>query len=250
MNLKNKVIVITGATGGIGEKISMEFASKGATLALVGRNSERLDDLRTRALSSGSLNVTTYEADLSEIKSVFELSERIRKDFDNIDVLINCAGIGIYKPVEEVAYEEWQNSLAIGVTAPYFLSQKLSQAMQSSDIYLVLNIGSGAGVIPMAGRSVYCTTKFALRGATLSLAEEFKKSRPHFCLITLGSTLTDFGPMTLEEKKEEQLKGKAYFTPEWVAKKVVDIVSDDKRETEYTLYPGEYGLGSWEPPKT
>ena len=100
----------------------------------------------------------------------------------------------------------------------------------------------------MRGRSVYCSTKFALRGATLSLAEEYNDQKPHFCLITLGSTLTSFGPMTLAEKQRDCDSGKAYFTPEWVAKKLVEIIKDDHRETEYTLYPGDYGFGEWKKP--
>ncbi len=59
----------------------------------------------------------------------------------------------------------------------------------------------------MKNRSAYCSTKFALRGLTLSLNEEFKGKSPHFCLITLGSTLTNLGPLTLEEKKEMFKKG-------------------------------------------
>jgi hypothetical protein len=86
-----------------------------------------------------------------------------------------------------------------------------------------------------------------VRGLTLSLSEEFKNTKTHFCLITLGSTLTSFGPMSFEEKKREMESGKAYFTPSWVAKKLVEIIKDDNREIEYTLYPTDYNLGSYKP---
>ena len=109
----------------------------------------------------------------------------------------------------------------------------------------MINIGSGMGVIPAPGRSVYCAMKFALRGMTLSLAEEFKRTKPHFILLTLGSVLTGFGPMSLAEKKEEALKGKAYLTPEWVAKKVVEIIKAEAKESEYTFYPSDY-KDEWE----
>jgi len=55
--------------------------------------------------------------------------------------------------------------------------------------------------------------------------------------------------MSLEEKKENQVKGMAYFTPKWVAKKLVEIIKDDKREVEYTIYPGDYGFGWWKKPQ-
>ena len=93
-------------------------------------------------------------------------------------------------------------------------------------------------------------SEFALRGFTLSLSEEYKRiGNPKFCLITLGSTLTSFGPMNFGDKKEEMEKGKAYFTPNWVTQKLTEIIKDDKREIEYTLYPGEYGLGEWKKPE-
>ena len=92
---------------------------------------------------------------------------------------------------------------------------------------------------------MYCATKFALRGWTLSLAEEFKEKFPRFFLITLGSTLTNFSGKSIEEKKKEMAVGRAYFPVEWVANKLVEIIKNDNRETETTLFPGDYGFGTW-----
>lgn len=84
-------------------------------------------------------------------------------------------------------------------------------------------------------------TKFAVRGLTLSLAEEYRGTSIDFCLITLGSVLTSFGPMSLAEKKSDMERGKkTYFTPNWVAKKLVSIVKGEDRRTEYTLFPSDY----------
>ena len=79
---------------------------------------------------------------------------------------------------------------------------------------------------------------------TLSLALEFERTNTHFCLMTMGSILTEFGPMTLDEKKQEMESGKAYFTPEWVAEKITDIIQDENRKTEYELYPSNYEVDS------
>ena len=139
-------------------------------------------------------------------------------------------------------------SFAINVSAPFILTKELLPQLQKISNSLILNIGSGAGVIPMKNRSVYCTTKFALRGLSLSLSEEFKGKSPSFCLITLGSTLTSFGvgnALTLEEKREQNKKGSAYFTTEWLANKLIEIIKDDKRTPEVVLYPNNYGFGTW-----
>jgi short-subunit dehydrogenase len=243
MDLKDKIIVITGASKGIGNTLTKFLAKEGARVILVARSEEILKDL---VKNFGEEKHKYYACDLSNINEVFNLVRKIKKDFEKVDVLVNAAGIGVYKPIEEVKTEEWDLSFAIGVKAPYFLTQGLLPLLQKSDLSLVLDIGSGMGVLPAAGRSVYCSMKFALRGATLSLAEEFERTKPHFCLITLGSTLTGFGPMSVEKKRRQMEEGKAYFTPEWVAQKLTEIIKDEKREVEYTLFPSEY-KGEWSP---
>src|SRR3990167_4163221 len=96
------------------------------------------------------------------------------------------------------------------------------------------------GTIPAAGRSVYCASKFALRGMSLSLSKEFDRTNVNIVHLTLGSVLTEFGPMTLEEKKRENLEGKAYLTPTYVAEKVVEILRKDQVEPEISISPTGY----------
>lgn len=244
MNLKGKVGVITGASRGIGQALARNLDKEGMRLILVAKSKERLKKTLDKLTNPDN---TYFACDLADSKEVAKLTSKIKARFSQIDLLVNGAGIGIYKPIEEATVEELEKSLAIGVKAPFLLTKNLTPLMTKSELSLILNIGSGAGVIPMAGRSIYCTTKFALRGTTLSLAEEFKRTKPHFCLITLGSTLTSFGPLSLEEKKREMESGKAYFTPEWVGKKLTEIIKDDQREVEYTLYPSDYSL-DWQKP--
>lgn len=234
MEIKGKTILITGASKGMGNSIAKKLAQGGANLILVARTEETLKDL---VKNLGGENHKYYACDLGDIKQVISLSEKISKDFNKIDVLINGAGIGVYKPIEEVSFDEWRKSFSTGLDAPYFLTQKLLPLMSKSEKSVVINIGSGMGVIPAPGRSVYCSLKFGLRGMTLSLAEEFKRTKIQFVLLTLGSVLTGFGPKTIEEKKNE---GKAYLTPEWVAERVVEIIKEGGKAVEYTFYPSDY----------
>lgn len=244
MDLRGQNIVITGATGGIGRALAISLSKSGANLILISKTESELKNLSE--LLGGKNNIY-FVCDLRSQKEIHNLITKIASKFDTIDVLIQTAGIGIYKPLGEVLDKDWNDSLNINVSSIFLINQGLEKQLRNSKSALVMNIGSGAGVIPMAKRSVYCTTKFAVRGMTLSLAEEFKETNVHYCLITLGSTLTAFGPLGLERKKELMAKGRAYFTPEWVANKLVEIIEDDNREVEYTLYPGDYGLGWWKP---
>lgn len=237
MNLKDKTIIITGSTGGIGRELVKSIDSEDSNLILISRSEDELQNL-AKELKSKSEHFACNFSDQGEVE---ELAKKISKKFKVVDVLINAAGVGVYKKLEDETLEEWNNSMNINVTSQFLMTKYLSKNLRRSRNSLVLNIGSGAGVIPMADRSIYCATKFAVRGLTLSLAEEYKRTSVEFCLITLGSTLTSFGPMSYKEKKSDMEKGKkAYFTPDWVAKKLISIIKDDDRRVEYTLFPSNY----------
>ncbi len=237
MDLHNKNIVITGTTGGIGRELVGLLDGEGATLILIARSE---DELRNQAKDLKS-ECQYFACDFTNQKKVNVLARQISKKFKTIDILINAAGVGIYKDLEEETLEEWNDSMNINVTSQFILIKNLIKNLQKPKSSLVLSIGSGAGVIPMAGRSIYCVSKFAVRGLTLSLAEEYKRSSVDFCLITLGSTLTSFGPKSYDQKKTEMEKGKkAYFTPDWVASKLLEIIKDKDRRVEYTLFPSHY----------
>lgn len=248
MDLSGKTIAVTGATGGIGRELVKVLDSENSSLILISKTESELQNL-IKGLNGK--NHKYYVCNLEEELSISKCTTKIIEENKSVDVLIHCAGIGIYKPVEELTSDDWNKSVAINVTANFLITKKLLPVISKSEEGLILSMGSGAGVIPMAGRSVYSATKFALRGFVLSLVEEFKRvGNPKFCLITLGSTLTSFGPLSFEKKKEEMENGKAYFTPEWVGKKLVEIIKTEKRESEYTLYPGDYSFGEWQKPES
>jgi short-subunit dehydrogenase len=242
MNLKDKTVIVTGATGGIGKEICTEFAKKGARLIAIAHTQSKLDELKKGLSGEGH---TFLSADFTKTKEVEKVAEKIKSSAKSLDILINAAGVGVYKSIDEVEIGEWRNSLAINATAPFFLTKLLLPLISKSDKGVIINVGSGMGKIPTACRSVYCATKYALRGMTLSLAEEFQRTNITFIHIALGSTLTDFGPLSLKDKEEENLQGKAYLTPNWVAKKFVEIIEKEEFQEEIELYPSQYNFGEW-----
>lgn len=244
MDLKRKTILITGGSRGIGRALAENLAREGAHLVLIARSEDRLKKFITQYGKEHRY----YVCDLTDRGQVMKLTESVKKECPRLDILINIAGIGIYKNLENTSLSDWQSSFATNVAAPFMLTQGLLPLLQKTKDSFVLNIGSGAGTIPMRGRSMYCATKFAFRGWTLSLAEEFKDTSPRFFLITLGSTLTNFSGKSIEEKKKEMAAGRAYFPVEWVANKLVEILKDDTRDTEIVLFPGDFGFGKWKKP--
>lgn len=242
MELTEKTVIVTGATGGIGRELCIELAKKGVQLIAIARTKEKLNELKKEITPGKHYFI---ESDFTDTKDIEKAVDLIKSSTDHINVLINAAGVGVYKSIDDVDMKEWTDSLAINATAPFFLTKLLLPLLKKSEKSVIINIGSGMGKIPTACRSVYCATKYALRGMTLSLAAEFKGTNVNFVHISLGSTLTEFGPMTLKEKEEENLKGKAYFTPNWVAKKFVEIIEKEDFEDEIELYPSEYTGKEW-----
>lgn len=239
MELKGKVAVVAGASGGIGRNVSLELARHGAEVMLIGRRRPVLDALKREANVVGG-KAYVFTADLTDEKSVSELVNAIGKKFKHVDVLFNAAGIGVYKKFKDVSFEEWQRSLDVNVTAVFLLTQKLLPLLKRSKKAVVLSMGSGMGKIAVAGRTPYCASKFALRGLMRSLAKEYKKSNIQFCLLTVGSVLTAFGPLTLEEKIEKQKKGKQYLKPRWLAHYIVAKIENETLDDETPIYPRHY----------
>ena len=239
MNLKDKVVVIAGATGGIGREITRAFAKEKVKLVLVARRKVVLDSLKLEAEKLDS-KVNVFECDLTDQPSVERFVFDLKKGHKQVDILVNAAGIGVYKSLPEIKFDEWQKSFGINVTAPFLLIQKLLPLLKKSTKAYVLSTGSGMGRVAMAKRSAYCTSKFALRGLMLSLAKEYKKTNVQFCHLTLGSVLTAFGPLSLEDKLASQKKGKKYLDPAWLAHTIVAKVRNDTLEDEVTIYPSHY----------
>lgn len=234
MDLHGKNVVITGAGGGIGRELIAHLSKEGANVYSIVRT--HVDEIST----------PQYYADLSQKTDVMRVIDQINIDLSHIDILINLAGIGIYKSIQEVSIDEWDESIATKVTAPFMLIKGLLQKLEQAR-GLVVNVGSGAGIGGQAGRLLYCSSKFALRGLSLSLSQEFKEKYPRFCLLTLGSTLTSFGVgnvVTLEQKIERNKLGQRYFTVEWVVQKLISMLKDPQLEPEVVLFPAEYTVSN------
>ncbi|MBP9702725.1 SDR family oxidoreductase [Candidatus Woesebacteria bacterium] len=219
MNLKNKTILITGATGGIGSVLAQKLSDLGANVITIGRDQKK---------------VASYHADLADRASRQKLVDTLLSNHTNIDFVIHAAGIAIDKPFSDISQQDWEQSYMINVESPYFITQGLLPILKNSRIIV---IGSKMGVIPTAGRSAYCAHKFALRGLTLALAEEYRDTKILFQHITLGPVMTNFGGRTIMDRQHEAKQGKAFFTPVWVADKLIEIMQDDGHEDEITLFP-------------
>lgn len=245
MNLENKhrlplagkIAVITGAGGGLGNLLVKQLDKEGVTCILVEKEKSFFNELID--LFEGKSH-TFFECDFANEKEVESLVDKISSKIDKVDMLFNLAGVGVYKDISGLSIDEWKKSLSVNLTAPFILIKGLLPRLNNSEDSLVVNFGSGMGVIPTAGRVAYCSSKFGLRGMSLTLSKEFESTNIDFCLMTLGSIMTNFGTGGLDVRKQFEKQGKKYLDPLEVVKKVIEIAKSEKRNDEYVIYPEGY----------
>jgi 3-oxoacyl-[acyl-carrier protein] reductase len=181
-----KHYLITGASRGIGRAIAEELTGDGITLLLHGRDREAL--ARTCDLveaKSGKAIPLRY--DLRHTDSIEKMIEEIGSA--PLDALINNAGIAVVKPLGEITLEEWETILAVNVTAPFLLTQRLLPNMVSGSS--IVNILSVAAKTGFPGWSSYCMSKFALEGFSQAVREELRPRRIRVLNVYPAATRTE-----------------------------------------------------------
>lgn len=232
-----KTAVITGAGGDMGSELVRVLEKSGVTCILIDREKDLLGELIH--LLDGNKHYF-YKVDFTNTKEVHKVIDDITSKHKKIDYLFNVAGVGIYKKLENLTLSEWRASLDINLNSVFMFSKGLLPLLKKSKKAMVLSFGSGMGVYPKANRVAYCSSKFALRGLSLTLSKEFEGRGVDFVLLTLGSVMTDFGTGGLIYRKKLNNDGKKYLSVDEVIKKVMDITNSTKRLPEYPLYPEGY----------
>jgi short-subunit dehydrogenase len=188
-SVKNKNILIIGATGGVGNKTAKLLAGSGANLFLAARNPEKL------AALAGELNLplsNTMALDISKPEEVNLLKEQYFKQYATIDSLINAAGIGIIKQSEELTTEEFLKTLHYNLYGPFLLVKAFLPNMKEQKKGLIINIPGILGKIPMLGSAAYSASKYGLTGMMQSIREEVKRTEIRITNLFLGGVDTPF----------------------------------------------------------
>lgn len=181
-----KRILVTGASRGIGRAIAEQLAEPDVRLFLQGRDQAALENTATVVQAKGA-QTELLRSDLSRRDELFEMLKKL--DSTPIDIFINNAGVGMVAPLEQVAIEDWDLTVAVNITAPFLLCQKLVPQMKPGAS--IVNILSGAAKIGFPGWTSYCMSKFALDGFAKALREELRPRGIRVINVYPGATGTD-----------------------------------------------------------
>jgi NAD(P)-dependent dehydrogenase (short-subunit alcohol dehydrogenase family) len=192
----NKTILITGATDGIGLATAKMLATKGHNLLIHGRNSEKLKQVEGQLAKLGNTGVVqTYLADLSKLSEVKALADRISDEYEQLDVLINNAGV--LKVSDPITEDGLDVRFCVNTIAPFLLAQQLAPNMRKSG--RIVNLSSAAqapvdiaalqGKKKLTDMQAYSQSKLAITMWTKSFGEIYKENGPTFIAVNPGSLL-------------------------------------------------------------
>ena len=171
-NIENKVIVITGASSGLGEATALHLAAKGAKVVLGARRSDNLKKIAEEINSKGG-NAVYQVTDVTDKAQVNALVEKAVSAYGRIDVMINNAGVMPIAPMSEVRTDEWDNMIDINIKGVLYGIAAALPAFQSQKSGHFINLGSVAGVkVFSPGGTVYSGTKYAVRAISDGLSRK------------------------------------------------------------------------------
>lgn len=233
MYLKDKVVLISGASSGIGRAIAIEVAKAGGNLAIVSRRVELLDELKAELETMYKVRVLVLPKDLTLTEEIEATVQETMAFFGRIDYLINSSGIGIFKKAVEFDFEEVEQTFKINTYAMIYLSQLVAREMiiQNNPGH-ILFVASVAGKIATPSSSVYSASKFAVIGYANSLRLELKKFNIDVTTINPGPVKTDFFNHDPSSKSYYERIKKYSLNPNELAKDVVKHMIPSRRKRE------------------
>jgi NAD(P)-dependent dehydrogenase (short-subunit alcohol dehydrogenase family) len=170
-SLAGKTALITGASRGLGRAMAVALAAEGARVALVARDSEKLNSVKAEIESAGG-QANVFIADVTAEDAVAKLEQEVSRQADKVQILINNAGINIRKNLTDFSLSEWRSVLDTNLTSVFLVCRAFVPHMRGTGYGRVINMTSIMSHISLPGRSAYSSSKTALLGLNRALALE------------------------------------------------------------------------------
>lgn len=240
---KDKVVLITGATSGIGVGVAKAFAKEGASVILVGRNTEKGKNIEQEIISTGA-KAAFIQCDVSNAEEVQKMVEKAVETFGKIDILFNNAGVMLQSmKIERMPLEDWQKTMDINLTGTFLVS-KYAKPYIVKEKGNIINNASIAGLQHYAaGRSyAYSASKAAVIQFSHQMAKNYGEEGVRVNCICPGIVDTPILGTRNREEYAQRVPLKRLATPEDVAKIVLFLASDDANYLTGVVLPIDGGV--------
>ncbi len=191
MDFKNKVVLITGASSGIGKDTAIEFAKKGTNIVLVSRTKEKLEKVAEQ-LKQFSVVVLVCQCDVSKKDQVKEMSKTVLEKFDSIDILVNNAGFAIYGSVTDLSIDDIESQMETNYFGMIYCIKNFLPLMLDKKSGHIVNVASVAASFGLPGIASYCASKFAMLGFSEGLKHELKNTGVGITVVSPIMVRTNF----------------------------------------------------------
>ncbi|MEH7524774.1 SDR family oxidoreductase [Bacillus sp. JJ1503] len=208
-----KVIVITGAGSGLGASLAKRYSDMGCHVCLLGRTASKLEETAKQLTNSYSI----YKLDVTSKSAVEKVMWSIKEEVGSIDLLINNAGLGVFDLAENLTEEHVHDMIDINLKGTIFCTQEVLLSMKERNQGIIINVVSTAGVEGKVNESVYCASKFGVRGFTESLALELNDTGIRVFGAYMGRMKSPFWNGIFSE---ERIKN--FMDPDDVADIIID----------------------------
>ncbi len=222
MEYKGKTAIVTGGTKGIGRAVAEALAAESMNVCVGARN---LDEVKqaVRELEGAGASATGAACDVRVYEEVEALVAHAVEEFGGVDVLINNAGVGLHKTVEETSPEEFRAVIETNLFGVFHGCRAAIPEMKKRGGGYIINVSSLAGANPHPSMATYNASKFALNGFSEALMQEVRHDGIKVSYVMPGSVNTEFGGGAVSEENSWQLQ------PEDIARVVVDLLRHDAR---------------------
>lgn len=236
MDVKNKVIIITGASEGIGAATAKKLAQEGAQVVLAARSDEKIGAL-AHELNNGATHALAVHTDMRVPSDIHNLIDRALEVYGQIDILINNAGQGLYGPVETIDLEAYHEIMNLNVFGPLRAMQLVIPIMRKQGGGMILNISSRVSKNYFPNLAAYASTKYALNALSLTARTELAKDNIIVSVMHPKMTATNFGKNARGERanatpNRPTSAAMEIDTPEAVAEKIAELITSENAEAE------------------
>jgi NAD(P)-dependent dehydrogenase (short-subunit alcohol dehydrogenase family) len=223
VNYQGKTAIVTGGTRGIGRAIAEALAREGLNVCVGARDVDELKQAVRELESAGDAGATGAACDVRVYEECEALIAHAVEEFGGVDVLVNNAGIGLFKTVEEMTAEEFRAVIETNLFGVFHCCRAAIPEMKRRGGGYIFNISSLAGANPHPRMAAYNASKFGLNGFSEALMQEVRHDRIKVSYVMPGSVNTEFGGDSVSEEKSWQLQ------PEDIARVVTDLLRHDER---------------------